>query len=536
VLISSYSDAVKYFGTEGLDSYTIPAALRAIFDQGGAMAIVVNVLDPTANNANVSAESVTLNATTDKGQLAHAGVTSGVFRSATDLTTNGTFASDTGWTKGSGWTIAAGVASCDGTQVAASDLAQNQACTEGRTYAVTYTITRSAGTITPKIGGTAGTARATAGTFTDVIICGAGVDPKLEFEADADFVGTVDTVDCREQFILTTDYLLDVITGGITRVRTGNIASGASLKVNYSWMDPSAIVAADIVGTITAGVRSGAQCWLDAANLLGIKPKILIAPGYASSATTIAGLEVLADSLRAVYIADVASGTTLPNALLTRAYGGVFNTSSVRGIACYPYLNDTDGVLRPFSQYLAGVISNQDSVNGFWFSPSNVEIVGVSSLERALSFQLNDPNCDTNTLNANGFVTAATGYGLGIRSWGNRNLSYPTSTLPQNFIAVLRVQDVLWDSVEYATLQFMDQPINQALIDSIRATVNAYIRTLIGRGALIDGSCTFDKAKNPDVEMAAGHLTFDLTFLPPFPAERITFNSYIDINLFRGLK
>jgi hypothetical protein len=111
------------------------------------------------------------------------------------LTTNGGFGADTDWTKGTGWTIGAGKADCDGTQVAASELKQNQACTQGLGYTVTYTLSSvSAGSITPKLGGTAGTARTANGTYTEVIVCGAGVDPKLVLSADADFVGKVDDV------------------------------------------------------------------------------------------------------------------------------------------------------------------------------------------------------------------------------------------------------------------------------------------------------------------------------------------------------
>lgn len=71
------------------------------------------------------------------------------------------------------------------------------------------------------------------------------------------------------------------------------------------------------------------------------------------------------------------------------------------------------------------------------------------------------------------------------------------------------------------------------LIDSICETVNQFIRTLIGRGALIDCKCTFNADKNPATEIANGHLTFDIEFMPPTPAERITFipkdiTSYIE--------
>lgn len=84
-------------------------------------------------------------------------------------------------------------------------------------------------------------------------------------------------------------------------------------------------------------------------------------------------------------------------------------------------------------------------------------------------------------------------------------------------------------------VQFLDQPINEALIDSICESVNSFMRTLVARGAIVDGACTFDASKNEASEIALGHLTFDLTFMPPTPCERISFESYIDINLLSNL-
>jgi hypothetical protein len=139
-------------------------------------------------------------------------------------------------------------------------------------------------------------------------------------------------------------------------------------------------------------------------------------------------------------------------------------------------------------------------------------------------------------LNSNGITSIFNSFGSGLRLWGNRTASYPSSTAVTNFLPVRRTADIIHESVELAMLQFIDSPINQAVVDSIRETVNSFLRTLVGRGALIEGSCTFDKAKNPNTELAAGHLTFDITFLPPTPAERISFQSFIDINLYKGLK
>lgn len=111
------------------------------------------------------------------------------------LTTNGTFAADTDWTKGTGWTIAAGVATCSGAQTGNSDLKQNQALTAGVVYTLTYTIANhTAGILTPLLGGTAGTPRSADGTYTETIICGSGADPKLVLRGDLDFAGNIDNV------------------------------------------------------------------------------------------------------------------------------------------------------------------------------------------------------------------------------------------------------------------------------------------------------------------------------------------------------
>ena len=112
--------------------------------------------------------------------------------------TNGGFGADSDWTKGTGWTIGSGVA----TKAAgsASLLSQAQTMTAGRYYIVTYTITRTAGSITPQFAGgstVSGTARSTSGTFTDIMTVASG-NNTLQLSADASFAGTVDNVSLKE--------------------------------------------------------------------------------------------------------------------------------------------------------------------------------------------------------------------------------------------------------------------------------------------------------------------------------------------------
>jgi hypothetical protein len=146
------------------------------------------------------------------------------------------------WTLGVGWTIASDKASSDGTQTGASLLVQtpSSGLVEGQNYYVTYTVTRSAGTITPFVGGTNGTARSTAATFSEIIKAGSGTT--IGFSADADFVGTVDDVTfvpCAQVPVT------DNITGNGSVLNPtirfiGNTASGTGAISNISIISASA--------------------------------------------------------------------------------------------------------------------------------------------------------------------------------------------------------------------------------------------------------------------------------------------------------
>lgn len=105
--------------------------------------------------------------------------------------TNGTFASDTAWTKGSGWTIGAGVATATGAISTAISQNSDVTLVEGQAYTVTMTITASAGSLTASVGGRSGTARNSSGTYVETIV--AGSTQVLEFTGSG-FTGTLDNV------------------------------------------------------------------------------------------------------------------------------------------------------------------------------------------------------------------------------------------------------------------------------------------------------------------------------------------------------
>jgi hypothetical protein len=116
----------------------------------------------------------------------------------TEMLANNTFSSGANWTTGTGWSIGAGVATK--TAGTAASLSQTVGggggLVAGVTYKLTYTITRSAGTITPRFtGGTTvtGTARSASGTYTEYLTAVSG-NTTFDFLGDSAFAGTVDDV------------------------------------------------------------------------------------------------------------------------------------------------------------------------------------------------------------------------------------------------------------------------------------------------------------------------------------------------------
>jgi hypothetical protein len=366
-------------------------------------------------------------------------------------------------------------------------------------------------------------------------------DEAKTFDADdkltLDHVGVASVVvtssDGMTTYDETDDYTVNYKTGEITRVDTGSITSEESVLVSYDWADPSQVTKDDIIG-LDSATRTGIYAFKDAFSQFGYNPKILIAPEFSHNTEVWSAMIPVADNLRAMVLSDLDTGLTPDEAITAR--GTTHNSSSDRIVFCYPRVKvSADGTTLPLSVFLAGVIAAKDIEKGYHWSPSNTEIKGVIGLERELTASINDPTSEVNALNEAGILTVFNQFGTGFRTWGNRSAAYPSVTHPKNFINVRRTADVVDESIEYYTLQYIDKNINDALIDAIVESSNAFIRTLIGRSALIDGECWFDKDNNPDAEIANGHLTFERDIAPPTPAERISYRSAINVDLYSNI-
>ena len=131
-----------------------------------------------------------------------------------ELVTNGDFATDSDWLKGTGWSIANGKASCDGTQTYWSILRQDNILPpNGSIVKIVATISNySSGILYLKAGySETGLAISSNGTFTTYRVVNGS--SQFRVQADLNFIGSVDNVSVKEVTTATNTPRIDYSTG-----------------------------------------------------------------------------------------------------------------------------------------------------------------------------------------------------------------------------------------------------------------------------------------------------------------------------------
>jgi phage tail sheath protein FI len=319
------------------------------------------------------------------------------------------------------------------------------------------------------------------------------------------------------------DSILDQAGALIVVVR---VAAGAN----------DAATVTNIIGGVdgVTGQYKGMQAFLGAESVTGVRPRILIAPGFTGARsnggpnTVVSALVPIADRLRAMIYADGPSTTDADSFLYATDFG------SKRVYMIDPNVSKTDAngslYFAPTSAHAAGVRCKVDNTSGFWNSISNQEVFGISGTARPIDFTLGDPNCRANILNANNVATVIRQNGF--RIWGNRTLS---SDPKWAFECVVRTNDIIADSIQRAAMEAVDKGITKGFFDYVTEEVNAYLRTLKSLGAILGGSCWYDPALNTPTELAQGHVYFDYDFTAPAPAEHIQFRSHLVNDYYKNI-
>ena len=160
-----------------------------------------------------------------------------------------------------------------------------------------------------------------------------------------------------------------------------------------------------------------------------------------------------------------------------------------------------------------------DVEQGYWYSSSNRDLLGVTGIEMPLTARADDPQSDTNRLNEKGITTVFNSYGTGYRLWGNRLACFPTVSHIKNFEVAQRTGDVIDESIRRFELQYIDRPIDDALIDSLLGSIRTYLGTL---QSIVGYSVDLDYDYDLVDAFSKGQVPIKYEYTPKLPAERIS--------------
>lgn len=272
---------------------------------------------------------------------------------------------------------------------------------------------------------------------------------------------------------------------------------------------------------VATGTYTGIQALLAAESIAKVTPRILIAPGFSQDQAVLTDMVSIAERLRAVILAD-GPNTNDADAITYREAQG-----SKRVFIVDPWVKVWDTatsseVIQPASARVAGMIAKSDNERGFWWSPSNREMLGIIGTARAVDFTLGDVNARANYLNENEVATII--QKDGYRLWGNRTCSADPKWA---FLSVVRTADMINDSLLRAHMWAVDRNITKTYIEDVTEGVNNYLRHLTNIGAILGGQCWADPELNSIDQIQQGKVYFDFDFTAPYPAEHITFRSHM---------
>lgn len=270
--------------------------------------------------------------------------------------------------------------------------------------------------------------------------------------------------------------------------------------------------------------RTGIYALLNAKSVTGVVPRILIAPcpdGFTygaqlDGAPAAVALAAVADRLKAMCFVEGPDTDAADANLAVQVIG------SKRVVMVDPFV-EYGGVLQSGASFAAGLQALVDSEVGFWRSISNYKALPITGTSRPIDYQAGDAACEADVLN--GFHCATIIREGGYRFWGN--FTCETIDTKWKFYTVVRIADMLNESIMANFQWAIDNNITQLFVESVVDGVNAYMRHMQAQGAIYGGECWADPELNTAEQIAAGNLFIDFAFSPVAIANKISFRSHL---------
>ena len=284
----------------------------------------------------------------------------------------------------------------------------------------------------------------------------------------------------------------------------------------------AADLTSNVIGTVLPnGQYTGMKALLAAPAQLGIKPRILGAPGLDTQPVATA-LASLAQQLRGFAYVGTNGVQKIEEAT---AYRNKFGARELMVIHPDFQRWDTVGnatVTAPATAYALGLRAKIDMEIGWHKTISNMPVNGVTGISRDIYWDLQNPATDAGVLNAAEVTTLINREGF--RFWGSRTCSEDPLFA---FESAVRTAQVLADSIAEAHFWAVDKPLHPSIVRDILEGVNAKFRELRAGGYIIDGSAWYDEEINTTDTLKTGKLTIDYDYTPIPPIEDLTFRQRI---------
>lgn len=257
---------------------------------------------------------------------------------------------------------------------------------------------------------------------------------------------------------------------------------------------------------------AGIQKFLGAQSQLGVRPRILGAPGLDTQEVA-AELALVARQLRGMaYV--MAEGDSEAEAITYRE-----NFGARELMLLWPGFSD--GAADTVGRAL-GMRARIDQEIGWHKTLSNIVVDGVTGLARDVSFDITGDSHDAALLNAAGITTMIRHNGY--RFWGNRTCSDEPLFA---FESTVRTGQVLQDEIAEGLMWAIDKPLTATLVKDIIDTINARFRSLVAQGFLIGATAWYDPSLNSESDLGDGKLAIDYDYTDVSPLEGLTLNQRI---------
>ncbi len=333
------------------------------------------------------------------------------------------------------------------------------------------------------------------------------------------------------------DYIANTVTGEITVLDDGAMATVYQASAAYSYAAPELVTAAECIGgyDVISGRTTGISLVDDVFPRFREVPSIGLAPKFGEDPAVAAILAEKMGSINGVFrgvaITDIPSDGANSVTLYSDVpeYKVKNNLVSPDLYLCWPKIKFGDRVMR-ISTQAAGVMANTDADHNNipYASPSNKNLQMTSCIAGGEEIWL-DLN-RANYLNGNGIATAFNFTG-GWKLWGNRTACFPDVTDPKDaFLPSRRMMAWYGNRLTLTWWQKLDWPITRRLIQTIVNSEQINLNSLTASEALLGGRIAFLQAENSQLDLIDGKIKFHVYLGIVAPAEKIEFDLEYDPN------